>query len=144
VHEIELDLKELILEKNAIIQKSALPTIICLPIEIRQLFQNLISNAIKFQRPESNAVITITYENMPDYWEFCVADNGIGISPKKHKDIFQMFTKLHLPAAYEGHGIGLAFCKEIIEIHEGEIWVESSPGEGSRFYFTIQKKVNIE
>jgi len=87
VHEIELDLKELIHEKKAVIQKSDLPAIVCLPLEMRQLFQNLVSNAIKFQPPESHAVIQITYENMPNYWKFCVADNGIGINPKKHKDI---------------------------------------------------------
>jgi len=75
------------------------------------------------------------------YWKFCVADNGIGIRPEKHKDIFEMFTKLHLPTDYKGHGIGLAFCKEIVDTHNGKIWVESSPGEGSRFYFTIQKKL---
>jgi len=140
VYEVEQDLNELILEKKAVIQKFDLPTIVCLPIEMRQLFQNLISNAIKFQSPESNAIIKITCKYIPGYWKFCVSDNGIGISQKKHKDIFQMFTKLHLSTNYNGHGIGLAFCKEIVETHKGEIWVESSPSDGSRFYFTIQKK----
>jgi len=81
VHEIELDLKELIHEKKAVITKSDLPAIVCLPLETRQLFQNLISNAIKFQPPESNPIINITYNTIPEYWQFCVADNGIGISP---------------------------------------------------------------
>jgi len=139
VREIEQELKELILEKKAVIKKNDLPAIVCLPLEIRQLFQNLISNAIKFQPPETHPVVQITCENMTDYWKFCVADNGIGISPKKHTDIFKMFTKLHLPTDYKGQGIGLAFCKEIIDIHKGKIWVESLPGEGSKFYFTISK-----
>jgi len=138
--ETKTDLGELIKQKNAIIKTSNLPIINCLKLETRQLFQNLITNAIKFQQPDVAPIIEITHIEIPEYWQFCVSDNGIGISNKKHKEIFQMFTKLHLQEEYEGQGIGLAFCKKIVTIHKGKIWVESSPGSGSQFYFTILKK----
>jgi len=135
ISEIKTDLGELIKQNNATIRINNLTSINCIPQETRQLFQNLISNAIKFQQPGSAPIINITQKEFTGYWQFCVADNGIGISPKKHKAIFQIFTKLQ--------GIGLAFCKKIVEIHKGKIWVESSPGEGSRFYFTIQKNLEV-
>jgi len=138
--EVAKDLEILIKEKKATIQSSDLPAVVCLKVEIKQLFQNLITNAIKFQPPDNRPIISISWRELPDSWEFCVADNGIGITAKKQKEIFQMFTKLHLPSKYEGYGIGLAFCKKIVELHNGKIWVESSVGSGSQFYFTIQKQ----
>jgi len=141
ISDIETDLGELIKQQNVTIQANNLPAIRCLAQETRQLFQNLISNAIKFQQSDVAPILEIKYKEIPDYWQFCVADNGIGISSKKHETIFRMFTKLHLPDEYEGHGIGLAFCKKIVEIHKGKIWVESSPGKGSQFYFTIHKNI---
>ncbi len=142
--EIETDLHQLINQVNASLQINHLPCITCLEVEIRQLFQNLITNAIKFRKEQMTPIIEITHIEMPNYWQFCVADNGIGISPQKHQEIFQMFTKLHLVDVYEGYGIGLAFCKKIVEIHNGKIWVESLLGKGSRFYVTIHKNIKID
>jgi len=137
--EVTKDLGLLIKEKKVSIKYNDLPIVYCLKLEIKQLFQNLITNAIKFQRMDSNPEIKITWRDMQNCWEFCVADNGIGIEDKKQKEIFQMFTKLYSSSEYEGHGIGLAFCKKIVELHNGKIWVESSTDNGSQFYFKIQK-----
>ena len=137
--EVTKDLGLLIKEKKVSIKNNDLPIVYGLKLEIKQLFQNLITNAIKFQRQNLDPEIKITWRDMQDHWGFCVADNGIGIKGKKQKGIFQMFTKLHLSSEYDGHGIGLAFCKKIVELHNGEIWVESSVGNGSQFYFTIRK-----
>ncbi len=137
--EVTTDLGMLIKEKGATIRTGDLPTVFGLKIEMKQLFQNLITNAIKFQRPDNPPVILLSWRELSDCWEFCVTDNGVGITAKKQNEIFQMFTKLHLPSKYEGHGIGLAFCKKIVELHDGEIWVESFTKEGSQFYFTIGK-----
>jgi len=139
INEIQTDLSVLIKQKSVTIVANDLASINCLSLEVKQLFQNLITNAIKFQKPGKAPIIKINQKELPNFWQFCVADNGIGINSKKQTEIFQMFTKLHLPEEFEGHGIGLAFCKKIAEIHKGKIWVESSPGEGSQFYFTIQK-----
>lgn len=138
--EVKKDLEVLIKQKNVIIKGYKLPEIYCLELEIRQLFQNLITNAIKFQHLDVAPVIEVTSKEKRHYWQFCVSDNGIGISSEMQHKIFNIFTKLHLQTDYEGHGIGLAFCKKIVEIHQGKIWVESEPHQGSRFYFTILKK----
>jgi light-regulated signal transduction histidine kinase (bacteriophytochrome) len=109
------------------------------PTEIKQLFQNLIVNAIKFRREGVSPVIKIKPEKKPGFWQFSVSDNGIGID-EKHKDrIFIIFQRLHTRDEYEGSGIGLSHCKKIAELHGGKIWVESVPGEGSTFYFTIRE-----
>jgi signal transduction histidine kinase len=105
--------------------------------EIRQLFQNLISNAIKFRRKDRAAEIDIRSERMGGYWKFSIRDNGIGIAPAHHNRIFNIFQRLHLNNMYEGSGIGLATCKKIAALHGGDIWVDSAPGEGSTFYFTL-------
>ncbi|MBD0400789.1 ATP-binding protein [Flammeovirga sp. EKP202] len=144
IHEIEVDLNQLILEKEAMIEYSFLPTIHGLPTQLKQVFQNLIINGIKYQPPNAKPIINITCEETPDYWEFCVADNGIGIKVKNLKKIFHMFTRLHLDDEFKGQGIGLSFCKKIVEIHKGKIWVESEYKKGSQFYFTIKKDLPIE
>jgi len=139
--DLETDLQQQIQEKRATIKRGELPTIRCLQIEIRQLFQNLISNALKFQIPEISPLIEIICVEKLHFWEFCVVDNGIGIASDKKKNFFKVFTKLHLSSVFEGRGIGLAFCAQIIDTHQGKIWVESFPGEGSQFYFTIKKSL---
>ncbi|KXX71341.1 ATP-binding protein [Flammeovirga sp. SJP92] len=144
ISEIEVDLSQLILEKEATIEYSYLPDIHGLPTQIKQVFQNLIINGIKYQSPHTKPVIQISYEDTPDYWEFCVADNGIGIKEKNLQKIFHMFTRLHLDNEFKGQGIGLAFCKKIVEIHKGKIWVQSKYQQGSQFYFTIKKDLPIE
>ncbi|MEZ4884518.1 MAG: two-component regulator propeller domain-containing protein [Chitinophagales bacterium] len=109
--------------------------------QIRQLFQNLISNAIKFAGSKSPPKVIITAKFEKDNWLFAVKDNGIGISEVSLKKIFLLFEKLHNNSEYEGTGIGLAMCKTIVERHDGKIWVHSKPHEGSTFYFTISKNL---
>jgi light-regulated signal transduction histidine kinase (bacteriophytochrome) len=104
-----------------------------------QLFQNLISNAIKFRGVKSPH-ISISARSGDDKWFFSVRDNGIGITPEYYNRIFGIFQRLHTKDEYPGSGIGLAICKKIIEQHNGRIWVESQPGKGTTFYFTIPKR----
>jgi light-regulated signal transduction histidine kinase (bacteriophytochrome) len=103
------------------------------------LFQNLLSNAIKFTKKDTPPQITISYEEREQDWLFKVQDNGIGISKKSQTEIFIMFRRLHNQDDYTGHGIGLAHCKRIVELHNGELWLESSTGAGCTFLFTISK-----
>ena len=105
--------------------------------ELRLVFQNLISNAIKFRKPECDPVVDIRAVSKNNEWLFSVHDNGIGIEPEYFERIFTIFQKLHSRKEYPGSGIGLAHCKKIIGMHGGRIWVESEPGRGSTFYFTI-------
>jgi light-regulated signal transduction histidine kinase (bacteriophytochrome) len=113
-----------------------LPTVIADSAQIGQVIQHLIENACKF-KPEMNLRVELTARREGDNWEFCVADNGIGVDPQYHERIFMIFQRLHERGQYGGSGFGLALCKKIIERHGGRIWVESALGEGSRFYFTI-------
>jgi light-regulated signal transduction histidine kinase (bacteriophytochrome) len=101
-----------------------------------QVFQNLISNAIKFHSADKPR-IEIRAEQKGGQWVFAVADNGIGIDPQYAEDVFVIFKRLHTRAEYPGSGIGLAICKKIIEQLGGSIWVESQPGQGSTFKFTL-------
>ncbi|MGZ8537251.1 MAG: sensor histidine kinase, partial [Flavisolibacter sp.] len=129
-------------EANAEINNDPLPVINGYPTEIKQLFQNLIINAIKFRKKYTSPVIRITAEKAGDHWNFAVADNGIGIE-EQHKDrIFVIFQRLHTRNEYPGSGIGLSHCKKIVELHKGKIWVDSKPGFGSTFHFTIQENNN--
>ncbi len=118
-----------------------LPTVEVDPKQIPHLFQNLITNAIKFRNKEIPPQITVSYKEKGQYWEFFVRDNGIGIGDEYKEKIFRMFKRLHSKEEYPGTGIGLAICKKIVEAHEGDIWVDSEPGKGSTFYFTIKKNL---
>jgi light-regulated signal transduction histidine kinase (bacteriophytochrome) len=106
---------------------------------LRLLFQNLIANAIKFKKPEIQPEITISAEIHDKEFIFTIADKGIGIENKDYEKIFVIFKRLHNRNKYEGIGIGLAYCKKIVELHGGKIWVESTPGIGTNFNFTIPK-----
>ena len=99
---------------------------------------NLVSNAIKYRGAEPPR-IRITAQTRDDDWLFEVRDNGIGIAPKHHHQVFEIFKRLHDQKEYPGTGIGLAVCRRVIDRHRGKIWVESRPGEGSAFFFTIAK-----
>ncbi|MEQ8415606.1 MAG: ATP-binding protein [Imperialibacter sp.] len=108
-------------------------------LDFNQLFQNLISNAIKFRSMSVKPVIEVSVKERSDFFEFLVKDNGIGIDKDNLDKIFDIFKRAHSDASYEGNGIGLAFCKKIVELHGGQIWVESKAGSGSSFYFTISR-----
>ncbi len=123
-------------ESHAHITWEDLPTLTADGMQLIQLFQNLISNGLKFTR-NPNPEIHIRAERVKNTWQFSVRDNGIGIDPQYFERIFLIFQRLHTRREYPGTGVGLAICKKIIERHGGQIWVESEPGQGSTFYFTI-------
>lgn len=123
-------------ENKANITNDQLPIIKADASQITQLFQNLIQNAIKF-KSEKPLEIHIGCQRQRNGWLFYVRDNGIGVDPQYHETIFTMFHRVHRQGEYEGHGVGLAVCKRIIERHKGNIFVESEPGKGSTFYFSI-------
>jgi len=137
LHEVLADLGAAINDAKADIQHRPLPVINGYPTEIKQLFQNLIINAVKFQKKDVAPQIKISVEKVKDSWEFAFKDNGIGIDKEHSERIFNIFQRLHTRTEYEGSGIGLSHCKKIVELHNGKIWVESEPGEGSTFHFTI-------
>ena len=110
-------------------------------IKLRQLFQNLITNALKYVDKDVVPNILISFENQKDFWCFKVKDNGIGIASEYQEKIFQLFQRLHNKDEYVGTGIGLSLCKKVVDQHLGEIGVESQEGKGSTFYYTIHKEV---
>lgn len=108
--------------------------------ELTRLFQNLISNAVKYHQPDQSAQITLTLSEVGDLWQFCIQDQGLGIDPKQFNRLFKVFQRLQTRDQYEGNGIGLAVCRKIVERHGGKIWVESEgEGHGSTFCFTLPK-----
>jgi len=126
-------------EYGARITNDSLPTVQADPTQLIQIFQNLIGNAIKFRAEERPPQIHVGAADAGGFWQFSICDNGIGIEPEYFERIFQVFQRLHTRREYTGTGIGLAICKKIIERHGGNIWVESEPGQGSTFYFTLRK-----
>lgn len=130
------DLEPLVEEHDAVIERSPLPALPADPGQISRVFQNLIQNAIKF-RSERRPVIRIRAEQGDNEWIFRIADNGIGIDEFNTDRVFVIFQRLHTREEYPGTGIGLAVCKRIVERHDGRIWVESQPGSGSEFVFTL-------
>jgi PAS domain S-box-containing protein len=140
VQQVLNDLTMAVQESGAVIHIDRLPIISGYATEMKQLFQNLISNSIKFRKPGQPAVISISAMPKEEHWQFKITDNGIGIEDKYWERIFIIFQRLHTKNEYEGTGIGLAHCKKIAELHNGKIWVDSTPGDGSTFYFTIKKR----
>lgn len=137
VSDVIADLNSTISTSGAEITVSELPELMVYETEFRQLFQNLIANAIKFQKKSIVPKIQISAAYVNTVWQFTVSDNGIGIEPNNFKRIFDIFQRLHANTEYEGSGIGLANCKKIVELHQGEIWVDSIFGESATFTFTI-------
>lgn len=136
------NLNKQIEEANIKIVYGQLPTIWALPIPIIQIFQNLISNAIKFRREEVPSQIWVIVEESKTEWTIIIRDNGIGIKEEDSHKIFDDFTQLH--SLKEGQGIGLSTCQKIVEQHEGKIWLNSVYGQETSFHFTIKKIVETD
>lgn len=135
--ELALDTyKSAIAEQKATVEADPLPTEITADVDqIARVFQNLIANGLKY-RGAQTPHLRVTAVHRGSEWRFCVADNGQGIAPQYHDDVFLPFKRLHGPDT-PGSGLGLAVCKKIVERHGGRIWVESEPGQGSLFFFTL-------
>jgi light-regulated signal transduction histidine kinase (bacteriophytochrome) len=136
IESVRKNLAAAIEETGAVITASPLPKISGDAVPLTQLFQNLVANAIKY-RSETVPEIAIRATRDGSFWLFSVRDNGIGIEPEFRRQIFGIFKRLHDRAAYPGTGIGLAICQKIVERYGGRIWVESEPGRGSAFLFTL-------
>ncbi len=139
---LEASLKNLeaaIHESGAVVEHTQLPFVMADGSQLVQVLQNLIGNAIKFRGSEP-PLIRVSAEAREKEWVFSVADNGIGIAAEHREDVFVIFRRLHTQAEHPGNGIGLSICKKIIEQHGGRIWVESEPGRGSIFQFTLPTK----
>ncbi len=141
--EIASDIEVIIEDNNARIEYDKLPSILVPKIWMKELFLNLISNGIKFNQSE-NPIVEVKCEDREEDWLFIVHDNGIGIEEKYHDQIFALFERLHSKEEYPGTGAGLAICKRIIENFGGKIWVKSQLGDGSTFYFSIPKKMELK
>jgi PAS domain S-box-containing protein len=131
------NLAQTIDQAGATVEAGDLPAVRAPRAAVLQVFQNLLSNAIKY-RSDAPPHIRVSAVREDAFWRFAVADNGIGIDPQYHELVFGAFKRLHTRARYDGTGIGLAICKQIVERHGGRIWVESQAGQGSTFYFTLR------
>ena len=139
IREIQILYRKKIEEKKAIIAFDALPLIYGYNSPLRQVFQNLISNALKYCKDDIPARINVIAEELEHHWKFAVTDNGIGIAQEYFDRIFIIFQRLHNKDEYSGTGMGLAITKKIIESMGGKIWLSSEEGKGTTFYFTILK-----
>ncbi len=135
--EVTTYLAETIRATSATITTDPLPTLTGDAVQLAQLLQNLLVNAVKFVAPGVRPRVHVSVSRLDTAWQFVIADNGIGIEPKSRDRAFTMFQRLHTEQEYSGQGIGLAFCKKIVQRHGGRIWIEDNPGGGSRFCFTI-------
>lgn len=131
------DLNRTIADAGAKVSVGDLPVVAGDRQQIVQLFLNLIGNALKFRAADRQPEIQVTARRDGGMWEFCVADNGIGIAGAYHQQVFEVFQRLHGPERYPGTGIGLSICRKVVERHGGTIRVESEEGQGSRFIFTL-------
>ena len=133
------NLKLALEESEASIVRGELPRVMGDPVQLMQLLQNLVGNAVKFRAKDRPPVVTVAAERAGDLWRIRVSDNGIGIDPQYFDRIFVIFQRLHTKEEYPGTGIGLAMCKRIVERHGGTIEVASAPGNGSTFTFTLRE-----
>jgi PAS domain S-box-containing protein len=136
------NLQAAIQSSGALVTNDELPQVWVDKTQLVQVFQNLICNGLKFRGQEPPRVHISASPGANDEWTFSVRDNGIGIDPRFHQRIFVIFQRLHGIEQYSGTGIGLAICKKVVERHGGRIWVESEPGTGTTFYFTLKSKSN--
>jgi two-component system, sensor histidine kinase and response regulator len=135
--QVEADLAARIASSQAIVTFGQLPRITGDPSRIYQLFLNLIGNAIKFHRPGQAPRVTVSAERRGREWLFCVEDQGVGIEPEHQSMVFVAFRRLHGQQEFEGSGLGLTICKQIVEQHGGRIWLESEAGQGSKMWFSL-------
>lgn len=135
----EANLQVAIRESGAVVTHEPLPIVAGDRVQLTQLFQNLLANAIKFRGKEA-PLIHVSAQVQDGAWLIAVKDNGIGLDPQHRERIFNIFQRLHPRHAYPGTGVGLAICKKIVERHGGRIWVESTAGRGSTFYFSIPEE----
>jgi light-regulated signal transduction histidine kinase (bacteriophytochrome) len=133
-----LNLRGAIEESGALVTHDPLPAVLADDMQLIQLFQNLVGNAIKYQRPGVPRVHVSAARSGAKKWTFAVQDNGLGIDSQYFEKIFGMFQRLHKREEFAGTGIGLAICKKFVERHGGGISVESEPGHGSTFRFTLE------
>jgi len=136
--EVLADSSALIEETDATVQIDRLPVVDGDPTQLRQLLQNLVTNAIKFRKADGQASVRVHSTEDDDHWIVHVDDNGIGIEPEHRDEIFAMFTRLHA-GDRPGSGIGLAICARVVANHSGEIWAETGPDGGARLTFTLAK-----
>jgi len=144
IRDVKDNLIKLIEDSNALITNDPLPVVVADEAQLTQLFQNLISNAIKFHRKEIPPKVHISGDVKKNKWIFSIRDNGIGIEQENFNRIFVIFQRLHKRNEYGGTGIGLAICKKIVQRHGGKIWVDSEPLKGSTFHFSIPKRGIVE
>lgn len=139
VEQIRTDLARDLSASNAVLKVGPLPTVVGDAERLYQLFLNLVANANKFRRPGEPPCIAVSAEERGQDWLFSVEDNGIGVDSKYADLVFESFQRLNSQDAYEGSGLGLMICRQIVEQHGGRIWLESQPGKGCRFHFTLSK-----
>lgn len=136
---VQKNLWDEITQSGASLIFSELPKVQGMNKELQILFEALVSNALKFRKRNTKPVVEISVVDDDRYWVFAVKDNGIGISSTGSERIFQIFQRLNPGNAYVGDGAGLAYAKKVVELHGGNIWVESNPGLGSTFFFQLAK-----
>ena len=139
IAEVQSDLADLIGRNDAAVEYARLPVIPGRRVMLRLLLQNLVSNAVKFHRPDAPPRIRVSVREEPDHWVLAVSDNGIGIKEQYYGRIFDIFRRLHTAREYAGTGVGLALCRKIAEMHGGAITVQSEYGAGSTFQVTLVK-----
>lgn len=142
VREVTTDLEVHIQQTRGRVEIRSLPTLDADPLQMRQLFQNLIGNALKFRRPEEPPVITIDSQPAGSFWQISIRDNGIGFEETYRERIFEMFQRLHGRNEYEGTGMGLAICRKIVERHRGWIAAQSTPGKGTTFIVKLPVQIH--
>ena len=145
VHNVLNDLSVTINERKAQIQLGELPMLEGYQTELRSLFQNLISNALKYRKLDRPLRVEVQAVYVEDYWEFSVTDNGIGIDSKYHDQVFIIYKRLNNGQKHErSTGIGLAHCKKVAELHNGKIWITSEVDVGTTIHFTIGKHLEVD